>query len=242
MDRIRRAIRSASFSRTVPAHDPPSFSNELFVFLRELKANNQREWFNANKGRYEQHVKEPALAFIEDFGFRLPTVAPQLVADKRSMFRIYRDTRFAKDKTPYKTHVGIYFRHARSAEADTAGMYLHLEPGHVFLGAGIWHPGSPALKRIRDALVARPDGWRDAVAAVAPDWTLADGERLKRPPAGFSGDHPLVEDLKRKSFAVSSPLAPKDVTARGFLDECEARAERVRPFLGFLCGALGVEY
>ena len=121
-------------------------------------------------------------------------------------------------------------------------MYLHLEPGHVFLGAGIWHPGSPALKRIRDALVARPDDWRDAVAAVEPQWRQADGERLKRPPAGYSADHPLIEDLKRKGFAVSSPLSQKAVTGRGFLDECAERAARVRPFLGFLCGALGVEY
>jgi uncharacterized protein (TIGR02453 family) len=222
--------------------EAPSFSPDLFAFLRELKANNQREWFNANKGRYEGHVKEPALAFVEDLGYRLPAVAPHLVADKRSMFRIYRDTRFAKDKSPYKTHVGIYFRHARSAEADTAGLYLHLEPGHAFLGAGIWHPNTPALKRIRDALVARPDEWRSAVAAVEPVWKQAEGETLKRPPAGYSADHPLIEDLKRKSFAITSPLSQKEVTAPGFLDECEARAGRARPFLSFLCGALGVEY
>jgi uncharacterized protein (TIGR02453 family) len=222
--------------------EAPSFSPELFAFLRELKANNERGWFNANKARYERHVKEPALAFIEDLGYRLPAVAPHLVADKRSMFRIYRDTRFAKDKTPYKTHVGLYFRHARSAEADTAGLYLHLEPGHVFMGAGIWHPGSPALKRIRDALVARPDEWRSAVDAVEPVWRQAEGEKLKRPPVGYSADHPLIEDLKRKSFAITSPLSQKQATASGLLDECQARAERARPFLGFLCGALGVEY
>jgi uncharacterized protein (TIGR02453 family) len=204
--------------------EAPSFTPELFAFLRELKAHNDREWFNANKGRYERHVKEPALAFVEDLGYRLPGVAPHLVADKRSMFRIYRDTRFAKDKSPYKTHVGIYFRHARSADADTAGLYLHLEPGHVFLGAGIWHPGSPALKRIRDALVARPDEWRSAVGDVGPEWKQADGEKLKRPPVGYSADHPLIEDLKRKSFAITSPLRQKEVTAGGFLDECEARA------------------
>jgi uncharacterized protein (TIGR02453 family) len=222
--------------------EAPSFSPALFAFLRELKQHNDREWFAANKARYEQAVKEPALAFVEDFGHRLPGVAPQLVADKRSMFRIYRDTRFAKDKTPYKTHVGIYFRHARSAEADTAGMYLHLEPRHVFLGAGIWHPATPALKRIRDALVARPDEWREAVAAVAPEWEQAEGERLKRPPAGYSADHPLIEDIKRKSFAIVSPLKQGDATASGFLDLCEARAERARAYMVFLSRALGVEY
>src|SRR5918993_2061053 len=222
--------------------EAPSFSPELFAFLRELAAHNEREWFNANKARYERELKEPALAFIEDMAHRLPQAAPQLTADKRSLFRIYRDTRFAKDKTPYKTHVGIYFRHAASADADTAGMYVHLEPRHVFLGAGIWHPGTPALKRIRDALVARPEGWREAVAAVGPEWRLADGEALKRPPAGYSKDHPLIEDIKRKSFAITSPLTQRDATARGFLDEWEARAGKARPFMAFLCSALGVEY
>jgi uncharacterized protein (TIGR02453 family) len=222
--------------------EAPSFSPELFAFLRELKDHNEREWFNANKGRYEQDVKEPALAFVEDVGYRLPQVAPHLTADRRSLFRIYRDTRFAKDKTPYKTHVGIYLRHERAADADTAGLYLHLEPGHVFLGAGIWHPSSPALKRIRDALVARGDEWREAVAAVGPEWKLADGEKLTRPPAGYSRDHPLIEVIKRKSFAITSPLTQRDATARGFLDEWESRAAKARPFMAFLCSALGVDY
>ena len=222
--------------------EAPSFSPDLFAFLRELKANNEREWFNANKARYERELKEPALAFVEDMGYRLPQVAPHLTADKRSLFRIYRDTRFSKDKTPYKTHVGVYFRHERSAEADTAGMYLHLEPRHVFLGAGIWHPGTPALKRIRDAIVARPEGWREAVAAVGPQWAVAEGERLKRPPAGYDKEHPLIEDIKRKSFAITSPLSQREATSSGFLDLCEARAAAARPFMAFLCSALGVEY
>ena len=222
--------------------EAPSFSGDLFAFLRELEQHNEREWFNANKDRYERELKEPALAFVEDMGYRLPQVAPQLTADKRSLFRIYRDTRFAKDKTPYKTHAGIYFRHARAAEADTAGLYVHLEPGHVFLGAGIWHPGSPGLKRIRDALVARSDAWLAAVAAVEPVWRLADGESLKRAPAGYQPDHPLIGYIKRKSFAIVSPLTQREVTARGFLDECETRAAQARPFMAFLCQALGVEY
>jgi uncharacterized protein (TIGR02453 family) len=226
----------------VSTAEAPSFSPQLFAFLRDLKQHNDREWFNANKDRYERELKEPALAFVEDIGYRLPEVAPHLTADKRSLFRIYRDTRFSKDKTPYKTHVGIYFRHARSSEADTAGLYLHLEPGHVFLGAGIWHPGTPALKRIRDALVARPEAWRAAVAAVEPAWTLADGEALKRAPAGYSPDHPLIGDIKRKSFAIVSPLTQRQATGRGFLDECDARAGQARPFMAFLCAALGVEY
>jgi uncharacterized protein (TIGR02453 family) len=226
----------------MPRDEAPSFEPELFAFLRELAANNERPWFQANKQRYEDHCKEPALAFIEDVAYRLPQVAPQLVADKKSMFRIYRDTRFANDKTPYKTHVGLYFRHSRSADADTAGLYLHLEPRHVFMGAGIWHPGSAALKRIRTAIVNKPDQWRAAVDGVAPAWELGQGEALKRAPVGFPADHPLIEDLKRKSFAVVSRLTQKDATARGFLDQFEERAGAARPFMSFICDALGVEY
>jgi uncharacterized protein (TIGR02453 family) len=222
--------------------EAPSFSPQLFRFVNELKANNNREWFNANKARYEEHVKEAALGFIEDVGYRLTDTAPYLIADRRSLFRIYRDTRFAKDKSPYKTHVGIYLRHQRSAEADTAGLYLHLEPGHVFMGAGIWHPSTPALKRIRDAIVRDPDGWREAVAAVGPAWRLADGEALKRAPQGYPADHPLIEDLKRKSFAITSTLSQREVTSGGFLDVWVDRVRQAQPFMSFLCGALGVRY
>jgi uncharacterized protein (TIGR02453 family) len=222
--------------------EAPSFSPQLFAFLRELKQHNDRGWFNANKDRYERECKEPALAFVEDLGYRLPQVAPYLTADQRSLFRIYRDTRFSKDKTPYKTHVGVYFRHTRAADTDTPGLYLHLEPRQVFLAAGIWRPGTPALKRIRDALVARPEAWRSAVAEIAPDWSLGSGDPLKRPPAGYSADHPLIDDLKRRSFTIISPLTQRDATASGFLDTCEERVARARPFMQFLCKALGVEY
>ena len=122
------------------------FGPELFSFLKELKAHNDREWFAANKHRYEDDLLEPALAFIEDFGLRLPDISPHLVADARrqggSLFRIYRDTRFAKDKSPYKTMAGIYFRHERSKEAYSPGLYLHLEPRNVFAGGGYIVEGS----------------------------------------------------------------------------------------------------
>ena len=122
-----------------------SFDGTLFAFLVDLRENNDRAWFAANKARYERECLEPALAFIEDFAVDLETISPHIRADARpvggSLFRIYRDTRFAKDKTPYKTHVGIYFRHARSADADTAGMYVHLERRLRSSGVRSHHPG-----------------------------------------------------------------------------------------------------
>ena len=118
------------------------FTSESFAFLRELSKNNNREWFAANKKRYEAELRDPALRFISDFGPRLNRIAPRLVADPRpvggSMFRIYRDTRFAADKTPYKTAVGIRFPHRAASDVHSPGFYLHLEPSEVFVGAGIW--------------------------------------------------------------------------------------------------------
>ena len=113
--------------------------------------------------RYEDELLEPALAFIEDFGLRLHDISPHLVADARrqggSLFRIYRDTRFSKDKSPYKTTAGIFFRHERSKDSHSPGFYLHLEPGSVFAGGGIWHADTKTSNAIREAIAADPDGW-----------------------------------------------------------------------------------
>jgi len=130
------------------------FTPKLFAFLRELAAHNDRDWFAANKERYERDVRMPALRFINDFAAPLAKFAPHLVANPRpsggSLFRIHRDTRFSRDKSPYKTHVGIHFFHeAAKAAASVPGFYLHLQPGESFAAAGIWHPDPPALARVR---------------------------------------------------------------------------------------------
>src|ERR1700754_5124398 len=142
------------------------FDPEFFQFLADLQDHNDREWFAANKQRYETEVLEPALAFIEDFGYRLAEISPHMRADPRrvggSLFRIYRDTRFAKDKTPYKTHTGMHFRHAAAKDVHAPGYYLHLEPDHVYGGGGIWRPDTATAHRIREAIAAKPKQWRTA--------------------------------------------------------------------------------
>ena len=129
----------------------------LFDFLRELKANNERPWFEENKARYRAEVQGPMLDFIQAFAEPLAEISPHFRADPRanggSLFRIYRDTRFSKDKTPYKTNVGAHFRHEAGKDAHAPGFYLHLEPGMCFAGCGVWHPDSPTLGRIRDAIL-----------------------------------------------------------------------------------------
>ena len=218
------------------------FGPQLFAFLRDLSENNDREWFNANKHRYENDLLEPALAFIEDFGLRLPAISPHLVADARrqggSLFRIYRDTRFAKDKSPYKTQAGIYFRHERSKEAHSPGLYLHLEPRNVFAGGGIWHADPKTAHAVRTAIAKDPDGWAEAKHGIE----LAQGEALKRVPTAFDKGHRHADDLRRRDFAAIRRFTQKEATTAGFLDRYEDACRSFTPLMRFLSRAVGVPY
>jgi uncharacterized protein (TIGR02453 family) len=219
-----------------------SFGPELFRFLAELEDHNDRDWFAANKERYEQDLLEPALAFIEDFEPHLRQITRHLRADARrvggSLFRIYRDTRFSKDKSPYKTTAGIYFRHEQSKEVRAPGFYLHLSPGDVFAGGGIWHPDTKTANAIREAVARDQDGWRAATAGVH----LGQGEALKRVPQGFDRDHPLAEDLKRKDFAAIERMSEDEATGPDFLERYARACESMAPLMRFLCGAVGVRF
>jgi uncharacterized protein (TIGR02453 family) len=224
-----------------------SFGPELFTFLADLRANNDREWFAANRNRYEEHLLEPALDFINAFAPRLERISPHFRADARpsggSLFRIYRDTRFSKDKTPYKTNLGIHFRHERAKDAYAPGFYLHIGAGEVFAGGGIWHPGTEAATRIREAVVADPKRWKHATrtGAFAKRLELG-GDSLKRVPRWADADHPLADDLKRKDFFGWARLSERDVVAPGFVDEYAGICRAAAPLIQFLCDALDVPY
>jgi uncharacterized protein (TIGR02453 family) len=225
------------------------FDPELFEFLRELKDHNDRDWFNANKSRYEAHVLEPALAFIEDFGYRLQSISPHFRADTRktggSLFRIYRDTRFSKDKTPYKTNTGMHFRHKAAKDAHTPGFYLHLAPGQVFGGGGIWHPDTKTATRIRQAIVNDPERWR--AATREPPFTDrldigGDNEMLKRVPSGFDASFEFADDLRRRDYFGWAELSEGKATTPGFLDEYTRVCEAAAPLVKFICDALDLEF
>lgn len=217
------------------------FDKATFGFLSELRQHNERAWFTANKERYEYDLKEPFLDFIADAGPRLHKLSRHLVADPRpvggSLFRIYRDVRFSKDKSPYKTHAGAHFRLGGKG-AHGPGYYLHLEPGQCFLAGGIWMPDSSALQSIRRRIADEPDAWRRA-RALGIDH---DETRLKRPPRGFDPDHPMIEDIKRKSFTSSIRLQRKQVTAPDFMDTFIDGCSRIQPLMRFLAGAVGVPW
>jgi uncharacterized protein (TIGR02453 family) len=229
------------------AQSTASFSPALFTYLRALRKNNDRDWFKANKARYDAAVLEPAIAFIEDFEPHLHAISPHFVADPRpvggSLFRIYRDTRFSKDKSPYKTHTGIHFRHELAKSAHAPGFYLHLEPGQVFLGAGIWRPDTVPLAQIRTAIAEDPKRWAKATRAKPfADLYHLGGDSLKRPPAGFDPEHPLIEELKRKDFIAVRTLTDKDACSHGFLEETAGNFAAARKLVHFLCDATGVPF
>jgi uncharacterized protein (TIGR02453 family) len=229
---------------------PRFFTPRTFAYLRELADNNDRDWFKANQDRFEEQVRGPALDFIEEFADPLLKISPHFVADPRkvggSLFRIQRDTRFSKDKTPYKTHVGIHFRHvATRDDVHAPGFYLHLEPGgSSFAALGLWHPSSADATAIRQAIVDDPARWKRITRGTrfAGTYGALEGESLKRPPRGFDPEHPLLEDLKRKDFIASTRLRQSDVTSADFMRTYTATVKAGAPFMEFLCGALGLGF
>lgn len=223
------------------------FTPATYSFLRDLAANNNRDWFGANKDRYVDKVQEPALQFISDFGPRLAKISPHFTADARvvggSLFRIQRDTRFAKDKTPYKENTGVQFRHEAAKDAHAPGYYLHIQPSGTFMGVGLWRPETAVAYRIREHIAANPAAWRKAAygKAFAETFNL-EGDSLVKPPKGFDPDHRYVEDLKRKDFIASVSLSQKAVTSDGFIDEFTRLCKTATPFMRFLCEAVGVPF
>lgn len=225
----------------------PRFSDATLSFLRELKRNNERPWFEANKHRYEAAVLEPALGFIEAMAPRLERISPHFTAvPKRSggsLMRVYRDTRFSRDKTPYKTNIGVQFRHELGRDIHAPGFYVHIEPDGCFLGAGIWHPEAAALERIRRAIVERPDDWRRATAGKRFRERFAlTGDQLSRPPRGFPADVPHLDDVKRKDFIAVAAFEAATIGAPGFAGTVAERFKAARALMAFLCAALDLRF
>lgn len=218
------------------------FTPPLFVFLEQLRRNNRRSWFLKHREEYEEAARQPCLRFIADLGLRLREISPWLVADPKpvggSLFRIYRDVRFSKDKSPYKTHIGMNFWHASATETVHApGLYLHLEPKECFLAGGVWRPDPRSLALIRDAIAWKAEDWKKAKRGLE-----LGGEALSRPPRGYAADHPLIEDLKRKDLITSIELSRKQICGANFQREFLSAAKRMTPLLRFLSEALKLRF
>jgi len=216
------------------------FTKALFDFLSDLADHNNRAWFDANKERYEHDVKEPFLEFIADTAAPLRKISRYIVADPRpvggSMFRIYRDVRFSKDKSPYKTAIAAHFP-LGGKDVNGPGYYLHIEPGRSLVGGGMWMPDAGVLARIRSRIVEKPAEWKKARAHLDDE-----GAQLKRPPQGFDPDHPLIEDIKRKSYTSGTTLADRKVTAADFMDTFISECREMAPLVRFLAASAGVDW
>ncbi len=224
------------------------FPKDFLAFFRDIAKNNDREWFAANKERYKQSVEAPLLAFIRAMDLPLGRFADCFQAIARtnggSMFRIYRDTRFSRDKSPYKENAGCHFRHEAGKDAHAPGFYVHLEPRDVFFGGGLWHPPGPELRKVREAIEADPERWFGITRAPAFRRRFGEvrGDSLKRPPAGFDADHPAIEDLKRTSFFALQEVRASEIHSKDFVREVAKSFEALGPFMQFLTDALGLPY
>jgi uncharacterized protein (TIGR02453 family) len=224
-----------------------AFRKETLAFLEELADNNNREWFAANKPRYEEHVLDVALRFVQSMQEPLHEIAPHFVAQPTrvggSLMRVYRDTRFARNKLPYKSNVGIQFRHEQAKDVHAPGYYLHIEPDEAFLGVGMWRPESEPLRAVRARIATKPAEWRRAVgdAGFRRHFELG-GETLSRPPRGFAADHECIDDIRRKSFIAFKTLEPDACLAPQFQRSVETAFSAAEPFMRFLCKAVGVPF
>ena len=224
------------------------FPAGLFAFVRELSLNNERDWFNSNKDRYKAEVLAPMSAFIAEMDTRFARVSECFICDPKphggSMFRIYRDVRFSHDKRPYKEHIACQFRHVAGKDAHAPGFYFHLEPSNIFFGGGIWHPPGPVLRKVRTAIAHNGQEWKRITGAASFRRRFGGvrGDSLKRPPQGFDADHPMVEELKRKSFFAIQDSTEKEAKAKGFAREVERSFVAMAPMMRFLTEAVGLPY
>jgi len=228
------------------------FGTEALAFLRGLTRHNTRPWFEAHRGDYEQHVKQPMADLVEEMDLRMARFAPEMVGDpKRSMFRLHRDIRFSRDKSPYKTHAACWLFHGggsakvgREAHGGGAGFYFHLQPGASFVGGGCWMPPRPALLKFRAAIAADLRGFERVVRApslLRRFRGLSEEEMLKRTPRGYAEDHPAARWLRHQSFTVGRRLSDAQVTSARLTAILETDYRTMLPLVRWLNGTLGLE-
>ncbi len=219
---------------------PPftGFPKEGFRFLKELKENNRREWFQERKQNYEDYILQPALSLIYELGERLKLISPGLTYDlakngSGSLMRIYRDTRFSKDKTPYKTHVGMFFWEGKAKKTENPGFWFGFDAGSGGMHVGQHTFPKPTLIAYREAVAAGKLG--SALQAALDEVRAAGeyevgGEHYKRVPRGYDPEHPRADLLRYNSLFASSPPIPKKVlTSADLVDECFDHAVRLAP-------------
>jgi uncharacterized protein (TIGR02453 family) len=223
------------------------FPKGTLKFLRDLHANNTRPWFAENKSRYEQYFLQPSLDLITALEKPLAKVAPCLTVEAKkmggSLMRIYKDTRFSNDKTPYKTNIGIQFRHQSGKDVHAPGIYFHVANDECFVGAGIWKPEAEPLKKIREYIDTNQQSWKKASQnkRFRDAYDLFD-DRLKGAPRGYDKEHPFLDDLRRRSFIGGAPLTAVQIQSPELVGLIVDRVQVAKPFMAALCEALELPY
>ena len=228
------------------------FRPAAFRFLRDLARNNAKTWFEANRDVYEREVRDPMRLLVEALDAKLGSIAPEIVGDsKRSMFRIHRDVRFSRDKSPYKTNAGAWLYHrdagrkvGQEGEGGGAGFYFHIDPTTCFMAGGIWMPARPALQRVREAIAAQPTALARLTSASGFRRRfdgLSEEAKLRRVPRDFPPDHPAAEWLKLQSFTARAEIEPSVVTGPRLVDRLARDCESLVPLVRWLNRALGYQ-
>jgi len=215
----------------------PRFHPKAIAFLRGLKRNNNREWFNPRKDQYDELLRKPMLDVIERLAVDLRTIAPELSATPRSLFRIYRDTRFSPDKSPYKTHVSASFPHKTLPRHGGAGMYFEIGPTGTWAGGGIYAPDTPLLQAEREHIATNLKRFRAIVES--PAFTrhvsgVEGGELLQRVPRGFAPDHPAGQYLRFRMFVAGREFPAGFAASKRFYPGLLDVFSHLAPFIRFL--------
>ena len=247
--KAKEALVSKCPAPASPSEPFAGFRPTAFSFLRQLRRHNERRWFEDHRPVYERELREPFRTLVDEVDVRLAGFAPEIVGDpRRSLFRIHRDVRFSKDKSPYKTNAGCWFYHRDAgrgvggdAEGGGAGFYFHLEPGQCFVAGGIWMPPRPSLSRIREKLAEDPEGF--AAILDAPgfrrSYRLDAEHQLTRLPRGFLPGHPAERWLRFQSFTVSKLLTEKQILSPALPRLLAGQFERLTPLVRWLNTAIG---
>lgn len=203
-------------------------------FLKALKTNNNRDWFEENKKRFKQEQKSMKAFFAQVF----QVLNSHDEVDTFKMFRIYRDVRFSKDKTPYKSHLSASFH--RLKPRKRGGYYLHIEPGNSFLAAGFWNPEKDDLFRIRKEMELDAHPMRKILASESfrKFFNVLEGEELKTAPKGFEKEHPDIDLIRKKQFIVTRKFTDKEVVSKDFPEKVNSAFMAVRPWFDYMSEVL----
>ncbi len=212
----------------------PPLNPDILSFFAELETNNNREWFEPQKKRFkalEAEMKQFSADLVE-------AMNEHDSIDRYKLFRLYRDVRFSKDKTPFKTHFGISFH--REKPALRGGYYLHIKPGDNFIATGFWNPDKDDLKRIRKEMEIDAEEFRDIMAepSFKTIWGNLEGEEVKTAPKGFSKEDPNIDLIKKKAYLFTKRYSDKEVLSKNFLQQVNADFQAVRPFFDYMSSVL----